>query len=128
MNTLHIFKKLYPFILNYRGSLILALLLTTIGALLSQVTPLVMEYSVNTVQDMIDKPVDRQRILVIVGTLVAILLGKEILSLLVTLGQKFLSDRIRFRMAGDLYDYTIQRITSYHLSFFALSQNQTVIW
>lgn len=125
MNTLHIFKKLYPFIRNYRGSLILALLLTTTGALLSQVTPLVMEYSVNIVQGMIDKPVDRQRILVIVGSLVAILLGKEILSLLVTLGQKFLSDRIRFRMAGDLYDYTIQRITSYHLSFFALSQNQT---
>jgi ABC-type multidrug transport system fused ATPase/permease subunit len=125
MNTIHLLKKLFPFIRKYRGSLILALLLTTIGALLSQVTPLVMEYSVNTVQGMLDKPVDKQRIFVIVGTLVAILLGKEILSLLVALGQKFLSDRIRFRMAGDLYDYTINRITSYHLSFFALSQNQT---
>jgi len=125
MNTFHLLKKLFPFIRKYRGSLILALLLTTIGALLSQVTPLVMEYSVNTVQAMLDKPVDKQRILVIVGTLVAILLGKEILSLLVALGQKFLSDRIRFRLAGDLYEYTIQRIVSYHLSFFALSQNQT---
>ncbi|RFS16955.1 ABC transporter ATP-binding protein [Emticicia sp. C21] len=125
MNTLHILKKLFPFIRKYRGSLILALVLTTIGALLSQVTPLVMEYSVNTVQAMLDKPVDKERIFVIVGTLVAILLGKEILSLLITLGQKFLSDRIRFRMSGDLYDYTINRITNYHLSFFALSQNQT---
>ncbi len=125
MNTIHILKKLFPFIRKYRGSLILALVLTTIGALLSQVTPLVMEYSVNTVQAMLDKPVDKERISVIVGTLVAILLGKEVLSLLVALGQKFLSDRIRFRMAGDLYDYTIDRITSYHLSFFALSQNQT---
>lgn len=125
MNTFHILKKLFPFIRKYRASLIMALVLTTIGALLSQVTPLVMEYSVNTVQDMLDKPVDKERIFVIVGTLVAILLGKEILSLLVALGQKFLSDRIRFRMAGDLYDYTINRITSYHLSFFALSQNQT---
>lgn len=125
MNTIHILKKLFPFIRKYRGSLILALVLTTVGALLSQVTPLVMEYSVNTVQDMLDKPVDKERIFVIVGALVAILLGKEVLSLLVALGQKFLSDRIRFRMAGDLYDYTINRITSYHLSFFALSQNQT---
>lgn len=125
MNTFHILKKLFPFIRKYRASLIMALVLTTIGALLSQVTPLVMEYSVNTVQDMLDKPVDKERIFIIVGTLVAILLGKEILSLLVALGQKFLSDRIRFRMAGDLYDYTINRITSYHLSFFALSQNQT---
>ena len=49
MNTIHLLKKLFPFIRKYRGSLILALLLTTIGALLSQVTPLVMEYSVNTV-------------------------------------------------------------------------------
>ena len=125
MNTFKLLKKLYPFISKYRGSLFLALFLTMIGALLSQVTPLVMEYSVNTVQSMLDKPVDKDRIMVIVGSLVAILLGKEILSLLIALGQKFLSDRIRFRMAGDLYDYTIQRIVSYHLSFFALSQNQT---
>jgi ABC-type multidrug transport system fused ATPase/permease subunit len=125
MNTFHILKKLFPFIRKYKTSLIMALVLTTVGALLSQVTPLVMEYSVNTVQEMLDSPVDKQRILTIVGTLVAILLGKEVLSLLVALGQKFLSDRIRFRMAGDLYDYTINRITSYHLTFFALSQNQT---
>jgi ABC-type multidrug transport system fused ATPase/permease subunit len=125
MNTFKLIKKLYPFIRKYRSSLFFALLLTMIGALLSQVTPLVMEYSVNTVQDLLKKPVDKQRIFTIVGGLVAILLAKEVLSLMIQLGQKFLSDKIRFRMAGDLYNYTIQRIISYHLSFFALPQNQT---
>ncbi|MBD2702782.1 ABC transporter ATP-binding protein [Spirosoma sp. BT702] len=125
MSTFLLIRKLWPFVRNYRGSLALALFLTTIGALLAQVTPLVMEYTVNTVQNLLKKPIDKGEVSWVVSTLVAILLGKEVLSLLVQLGQKFLSDRIRFRMAADLYDYTIQRIVSYHLSFFALNQNQT---
>lgn len=103
----------------------MALILTTVGALLAQVTPLVMEYTVNTVQNLLKKPIDKQEVTWVVGSLVAILLAKELLSLLVQLGQKFLSDRLRFRMAADLYDYTIGRVVSYHLSFFALNQNQT---
>jgi ABC-type multidrug transport system fused ATPase/permease subunit len=125
VSTLNLVRKLWPFIRKYRGTLILALGLTLIGALLAQVTALVMEYSVNTVQGLLDKPVDQPRIMQIVGTLIAVLLGKEVLNLLIQLWQKYLSDRIRFRMAGDLYDYTIQRIISYHLAFFALPQNQT---
>lgn len=125
MGTLALIKKLYPFVRKYNGTLALTLLLTMLGALLSQVTPLVMEYSVNRVQDMIERPVVRREVFMVVGMLVGILLGKELLSLGLQLWQKYLSDRIRFRMAGDLYDYTIQRIVSYHLSFFALPNNQT---
>ncbi|MBC7841109.1 MAG: ABC transporter ATP-binding protein [Gemmatimonadaceae bacterium] len=125
MSTFHLIRKLWPFIRKYQRSLALALVLTMIGAVLAQVTPLVMEYSVNTVQGLLDKPVDRRQIIRIVGTLVAVLLGKEILSLGLTLWRSFLSDGIRFRLSGDLYNYTIGRIVSYHLTFFALSQNQT---
>jgi ABC-type multidrug transport system fused ATPase/permease subunit len=125
MNTFHLIRKLWPFIRKYRGSLTLALILTMISAVLAQVTPLVMEYSVNTVQGLLDKPVDRAQVMRIVGMLVAVLLGKEILSLILQLWRSFLSDGIRFRLSGDLYNYTIGRIVSYHLSFFALSQNQT---
>ncbi|GAB4013403.1 ABC transporter transmembrane domain-containing protein [Spirosoma migulaei] len=124
MNTFLLIRKLWPFVRNYQGSLILALLLTTVGALLAQVTPLVMEYSVNTVQDLLKRPIDKSEVTWVVGSLVAILLSKELLALLVQLGQKFLSDRIRFRMAADLYDFTISRIASYHLSFFAQDHNQ----
>jgi ABC-type multidrug transport system fused ATPase/permease subunit len=125
MNTFILIRKLWPFVRNYRGSLVVALFLTTIGAMLAQVTPLVMEYSVNTVQKLLDRPIEKTEVAWVVGSLVAILLTKELLSLLVQLGQKFLSDRIRFRMAADLYEFTISRIVSYHLSFFALGQNQT---
>jgi ABC-type multidrug transport system fused ATPase/permease subunit len=38
--------------------------------------------------------------------------------------QKFLSDRFRFQLGADLHNYTINRVVSYHLSFFALPQNQ----
>jgi ABC-type multidrug transport system fused ATPase/permease subunit len=125
MSTANLIRKLWPFIRKYRSTLALALFLTLIGALLAQVTALVMEYSVNTVQALLDEPVPQARIYRIVGTLVAVLLGKEVLNLGIQLWQKYLSDRIRFRMAGDLYNYTIARIVSYKLDFFALSQNAT---
>ncbi|HEV7347856.1 ABC transporter ATP-binding protein [Telluribacter sp.] len=126
MSTLTLIKKVWPFVKNYRGALSLTLILTLIGALLAQVTPLVMEYTVNTVEQMLDTTVpDRQDVWMIVGGLAAILFFKEILNLLVQLGQKYLSDRLRFNLSADLYDYTIRRIVAYHLAFFALPHNQT---
>lgn len=124
MSTIQLIKKLWPFVRKYRQSLIWALLLTMLGALLAQVTPLVMEYTVNTVQQMLKEHNTQGRdVWMVVGWLVLILFSKEILSLLIQLGQKFLSDRLRFRLAADLNNYTIQRMVSYHLTFFALPQN-----
>ncbi len=125
MSTLSLIKKLWPFVQKYRQSLIGAFALTALGALLAQVTPLVMEYTVNTVQNILNqKNQTTEQITWIVGGLVLVLFAKEIINLLVQLGQKFLSDRLRFRLAADLHNYTIRRMVSYHLSFFALSQNQ----
>ena len=123
MSTGTLIKKLWPFVQKYRQSLIGALVLTSIGALLAQVTPLVMEYTVNRVQQMLRDKTQGLNAWTVVGWLVLILLSKEILSLLIQLGQKFLSDRLRFRLAADLHNYTIRRIVAYHLSFFALPQN-----
>lgn len=124
MSTIQLIKKLWPFVRKYRQSLIWALLLTLFGALLAQVTPLVMEYTVNTVQQMLKEyKTQGSTVWRVVGWLVLILFSKEILSLLIQLGQKFLSDRLRFRLAADLNNYTIQRMVSYHLTFFALPQN-----
>ena len=125
MNTLHLIRKLWPFIRKYQGSLTLALLLTLCCGLLSLVTPLVMERTVNTVRLLQTLPVEDRRIWQQVGWLAALLLGNELLGLVLQLWQKYLSDGLRFRLAGDLYDYTIQRIVSYHLTFFALPHNQT---
>lgn len=124
MSTIQLIKKLWPFVRKYRQSLIWALLLTMFGALLAQVTPLVMEYTVNTVQQMLkEQNTQGRNVWMVVGGLVLILFSKEILSLLIQLGQKFLSDRLRFRLAADLNNYTIKRMVSYHLTFFALPQN-----
>ena len=125
MSTFHLIRKLWPFIKKYQGSLALALILTLICGLLSLVTPLVMERTVNTVRQLQTLPLGDRQIWRQVGWLAALLLGSELLSLLLQLWQKYLSDGLRFRLAGDLYDYTILRIVSYHLSFFALSHNQT---
>lgn len=126
MSTLDLIRHIWPFVRKYQGTLLLTLALTLVGALLAQVTPLVMEYTVNTVQGILDTSTpDLRDVWTLVGWLAAILFFKEILSLLVQLGQKYLSDRLRFTLSADLYNHTIQRIVSYHLSFFALPTNQT---
>jgi ABC-type multidrug transport system fused ATPase/permease subunit len=126
MSTLKLIGHVWPFVKKHRGTLLLTLTLTLVGALLAQVTPLVMEYTVNTVQRILDTSApDPREVWTIVGGLAAILFFKEILSLLVQLGQKYLSDRLRFNLSADLYNHTINRIVAYHLSFFALPANQT---
>jgi ABC-type multidrug transport system fused ATPase/permease subunit len=124
MSFLTLVRKLWPFVSKYRRTFLLILLLTTIGAGLAQVTPIVMKYTVDTIENMIEEPVSGKQIGIVVGWLVVILFGKEILGLFVQLGQKFLSDRIRFQLGADLHNYTISRVVSYHLSFFALPHNQ----
>jgi ABC-type multidrug transport system fused ATPase/permease subunit len=57
----------------------------------------------------------------LVLTLVLTLIG----TLLAQLGQKYLSDSLGFTLSADLYNHTINRIVSYHLTFFVLPANQT---
>ena len=125
MNTFHLFRKLWPFIRKYRSNVALALILTLVCGLLGLVTPLAMEYTLNAVHELMRLPIAGREVWRNVGILAAIMLGNELLGLLLQLWQKYLGDSLRFRLAGDLYNYTIQRIVSYHLAFFALSQNQT---
>jgi len=123
MSTTTLIQKLWPFVRKYRQTLLLAFILTGVGALLAQVTPLVMEYAVNTVQKILKDGTHGSEAWTVVGWLIVILIGKEVFALLITLGQKFLSDRLRFRLSADLNNYTIRRMVAYHLSFFALPQN-----
>jgi ABC-type multidrug transport system fused ATPase/permease subunit len=116
--------KLWPFVGKYRSTFALILLLTMVGAALAQVTPIVMKYTVDAIEKMLKQPVSGREIGTVVTWLIVILFGKEILGLLVQLAQKFLSDRFRFQLGADLHNYTIQRVVSYHLSFFAMPQNQ----
>ncbi|WP_149241037.1 ABC transporter ATP-binding protein [Dyadobacter sp. 32] len=124
MSFVTLIVKLWPFVRTYRSTFALILVLTVIGAALAQVTPIVMKYTVDTIEKMLRQPVSNREIGMVVVWLVVILFGKEILGLIVQLIQKFLSDRFRFQLGADLHNYTINRVVSYHLSFFALPQNQ----
>ena len=77
MSTLSLIKKLWPFVQKYRQSLVGAFALTVLGALLAQVTPLVMEYTVNTVQNILNQQNQTtEQITWIVGGLVLVLFAK----------------------------------------------------
>jgi ABC-type multidrug transport system fused ATPase/permease subunit len=124
MSFVTLIVKLWPFVRKYRQTFALILLLTIVGAMLAQVTPIVMKYTVDSIEKMLKEPASDREIAMVVFWLAVVLFGKEILGLIIQLVQKFLSDRFRFQLGADLHNYTINRVVSYHLSFFALPQNQ----
>lgn len=114
-----------PFVRPYRMSVIIALILTAIGALIAQINPIVLKYAVDEVQKMLDKGQGIDEGANALIWMSVILLGKEVINLFVQIYQKYLGEKIQFNLSKDLYSFTINRILSYKLDFYALPENQT---
>ena len=85
----HIYQQLVPFIKPYRMMMYGTLFLTFIGALMAQVNPLVLKYTVDEVTELTqlsDPMAEGIHVLVIIS---AILLSKEIVNIFIQFGQKF---------------------------------------
>ena len=54
MNIWKIILRLAPFVKPYKSLVVISLLLTLIGAFAAQVNPLVLRYTVDTIQGLID--------------------------------------------------------------------------
>jgi ABC-type multidrug transport system fused ATPase/permease subunit len=125
VNIFQFIRLLLPFVRPYRLNVIIALVLTAIGALIAQVNPVVLKYAVDEVQKMLDNGQGIEEGTKALIWMSVILLGKEFINLFVQIYQKFLGEKIQFSLSKDLYSFTINRILSYKLDFYALQENQT---
>ncbi|QDP86685.1 ABC transporter ATP-binding protein [Chryseobacterium sp. SNU WT5] len=94
------------------------LFLTFIGALMAQVNPLVLKYTVDEVTKLtqLPNPMDEGiHVLVIIS---AILLGKEILNIFIQFGQKFYGEKIRINTSSVLAQTAIDKILTYSVAFY----------
>ena len=88
MNVGNLLSKLLPYVLPYRWLLTLTLMLTLLGALMSQVNAIVLDHAVDSINDLQHEEggftwAEAVKLLV---TISAILLSKEVLSALITFG------------------------------------------
>lgn len=113
-----IFQQLKPFIKPYRLMIFWTLLLTLLGALAAQVNPIVLKYTVDEVQKLIDLPNPMQEGIHVLVLITIILLGKEIANIFINFGQKFYGEKIRINVSSELAQKAIDKILTYRVSYF----------
>lgn len=121
----HIYQQLVPFIKPYRMIMYGTLFLTFIGALMAQVNPLVLKYTVDEVTELTQLPdpmAEGIHVLVIIS---AILLSKEIVNIFIQFGQKFYGEKIRINTSSVLAQTAIDKILTYSVAFYTNEDHES---
>lgn len=124
MNLWHLFKKISPFVRPYRLLVMATLGLTLIGAFTAQVNALTLQYAVDSINRLVEAGQGLNAGWYILVTISVILLGKEIISALVSFGQKFYGEKLRILVSQDLAQGIIEKFLTYRLAFFNQENNQ----
>lgn len=125
MGVASLLKKLLPYVLPYKWLLIITLILTFVGALMAQVNAIVLDRTVDAINELMHRPFfawsEAGKLLLIVS---AVLLGKELLSALFTFGQRFFGEKIRINVSRDLSLKVIDRVLTFRMAFFSAEGNE----
>ena len=126
MNLIDLMKKIMPYVKPYKWLVMATLFLTLIGSLIAQVNAIVLDWTVDKINALI-KPegfewAEAANILTLISV---ILLGKEILSALITYAQHFFGEKMRILVSKDMSQAVVDRILTYKMAFFSANENET---
>lgn len=114
-----------PFVRPYKWLVVSSLLLTMLGAVAAQVNPLVLRYTVDSVESMINAGQTAQESTSLLVFISAILFGKELVNIAVKYGQSMVGENLRVRLSSALSQHAIERILTYKYAFYASDENAT---
>jgi len=118
MSLFQLLKNILPYVKPYKWLVVLALALTFIGALTSQVNAYVLQYTVNSIASLVEQHKPLKDGLNIVALISIILLSKELVNIFISFGQKFFGEKIRIMISQDLAQKVIEKVLSYQMAFF----------
>ena len=126
MNLLQLLKKIRPYVRPYRWLVVATLLLTLVGALIAQVNAVVLDRTVDAINDLV-RPEGFEwshaaNILLVISL---VLIGKELLAAGIRFAQNFYGERMRIMVSKDLSQAVVDRILSYRMAFFLRAGNET---
>ena len=124
MNLWNLLQKLRPFVRPYRWLVIATLLLTLIGSLTAQVNALVLKYTVDHINQLVEAGLGLAAGWHILVTITVILLSKEIINAFIQFGQKSFGEKLRIFISQDLSQGIIEKFITYRLAFFNEDNNQ----
>ena len=125
MTISQLFKKVLPFTKPYKNLIFYTLILTVIGSFAAQVNAFILKYTVDTISDLLVNKTPLRTGLYLLGTISAILLGKEIIYSIVQFGQKYYGEKLRINIARDFSQAIVDRILTYRMAFYTSSINES---
>lgn len=125
MNIWQIIRRLVPFVRPLQWLVAASLALTTVGALAAQVNPIVLRYTVDTVERLLYEGRTAQESTSLLLFISAILFGKELVNIAVKYGQSMVGENLRVRLSSALAQHAVERILTYKYAFYASDENAT---
>ena len=126
MNLFQLFKNVRPFVKPYKWLVLITLILTLIGSLMAQVNAIVLDWTVDSINGLITEGVNWGAQAIRIITIISIvLLGKEVLSALITYAQNYYGERMRIFVSRDLAQSVIEKVLTFRMAFFNSGDNAT---
>ena len=126
MNLFQLFKNVSPFVKPYKWLVFITLVLTLVGSLMAQVNAIVLDWTVDQVNGLVTAGENwGQAAAHIIIMISVVLLGKEIISALITFAQNYFGERMRIFVSRDLAQSVIEKVLTFRMAFFNTSDNAT---
>ncbi|MGV0999830.1 ABC transporter ATP-binding protein [Empedobacter falsenii] len=124
MTIIQLFKNLRPFVKPYRSLVVATLLLTLVGSFTFQVNALILQYTVDSINGLVEAGKGLKEGLKIISFISIVLMTKEILNAFITFGQKYYGEKLRIFVSQDLAQAIIEKILTYRMAFYTNQDNQ----
>ena len=125
MNLFQLFKNIRPFVRPYRWLVAITLVLTLVGSLMAQVNAIVLDRTVDAINALIGTDFTWAQAARIMTIISIVLLGKEILSALITFAQNYYGERMRIFVSRDLSQSVIEKVLTFRMAYFNTDENAT---
>lgn len=126
MNLITLFRKIAPYVRPYRWLVILTLVLTLVGSFIAQINAVVLDRTVDAINSLITTDTlvwsKAAHILTVISI---VLLGKEVLSAVITYAQHYFGEKMRINVSKDLSQAVIDHMLRYRMAFFTRANNET---
>lgn len=125
MGLWEVLRNIWKFVVPYKWLVLLTLTFTFIGSLTAQVNAVVLDRTVDAINSLIGVEnfawSKAARILTIITI---VLLGKEVLSALISFGQKYFGERMRIMVSKDMSQAVIEKMLTFRMAFFTANGNE----
>lgn len=126
MNLITLFRKIAPYVKPYRWLVVLTLVLTLVGSFIAQINAVVLDRTVDAINSLIATDTlvwsKAAHILTVISI---VLLGKEVLSAVITYAQHYFGEKMRINVSKDLSQAVIDHMLRYRMAFFTRANNET---